>query len=587
MLEVIERTEIRDADGSNDIIFGDICVLDGVNIMDCNNRKFIKKVDLITGLSSPYNELKDASYYTVNGTNEQFDIVIKSYPNSKHVVVIVDNGFFLPFDNNPNNEYKYQRAMALSKLKDKEYHKSLGSNFDITYIYQESLYNRVKITKHNDSNYEAELQFMYAHDYWNNFLDRDVDGNNYWTWKQHGYKEFFDNFNDAKFRFKKDLDHHQVVQDGDLITYLDEDNQKHYGYMEMAYLFDDEYTRLTVYKLPHLSLLNDEALEELIPFSFEGSPHLISLERNDFHLVHDIPSEDSILMKNYLLVKNRIREEHNYLVKIADKKRKLSSKKGETSGAIIGDIIGSRFQGLNFKSKDFELISDDSVITDDSILTLAVAKAILESKDLNLKDNTIKYLKEFALKYPNRDYGLRFLEWVNSDSVEPYNSKGNGAIMRVSACNVFIDLEDVLKCSYEVTNVTHNHEDALLAVEVISTLIHMAKTSRGIDKMKEYASKYYDLSLSLDQLRPNYIFDATCAYTMPAVLQAFFESNNFVDAIRNAISLGGDSDTIAAITGSIAGAYYDIPEDLLIMIDSFLEDDELIEVYNNIRSCNI
>lgn len=217
-------------------------------------------------------------------------------------------------------------------------------------------------------------------------------------------------------------------------------------------------------------------------------------------------------------------------------------KRNPIAGAILGDIIGSRFQLLNYKKKTFDILTDDSVITDDTILTLAIAKAVLVAKDnwKLLEDKSIEYLKYFTRNNPGRDYGLSFLQWSNSGSNESYNSYGNGSAMRVSACGtLYKTLEDVEKCSYYVTKVTHDHDDALLAAQVTATIIYMGRNNSTKEEMLKYGSKYYNLSKSLDELRPDYKFETSSAYTMPAALQAFFEGTSFIDVVRNAISLGG------------------------------------------------
>ena len=225
-------------------------------------------------------------------------------------------------------------------------------------------------------------------------------------------------------------------------------------------------------------------------------------------------------------------------------------------GAIIGDIVGSRFEWNNIKTKDFEFFTDKCEPTDDSIMTLAIAKAILESKKQTdkLPELTVKYMKELGRKYPNAGYGGHFGYWIRSDNSEPYNSFGNGSAMRVSACAFAADsLEEAIRLSQAVTEVTHNHLEGLKGAEATTVAIYMARTGSTIPEIKDYINKnYYKIDYTLDDIRDTYEFNETCQDTVPQSLEAFFESTDFEDAIRNAISIGGDSDTLAAITGGIA-----------------------------------
>lgn len=235
-------------------------------------------------------------------------------------------------------------------------------------------------------------------------------------------------------------------------------------------------------------------------------------------------------------------------------------------GAIIGDIVGSIYEFNNIKTKDFELFSKRCFFTDDSVMTLAVAKAILECNNdySNLDKLSIKYMQEIGRNYPSCGYGLRFNKWMFSSNPEPYNSFGNGAAMRVSACGlVASSIEEVIMLSKKVTEVTHNHEEGIKGAEATSVAIYLAKTKHTISEIRDYINKhYYDLNFTLDEIRDLYYFNETSQNTVPQAIEAFLESTSFEDAIRNAISIGGDSDTLAAITGSIAEAYYGVPENL-------------------------
>ena len=249
-------------------------------------------------------------------------------------------------------------------------------------------------------------------------------------------------------------------------------------------------------------------------------------------------------------------------------------------GAIIGDIVGSRFEFNNHKSKDFELFAEGCSVTDDSIMTLAVAKAIL-SCDGNwerLGENAVRYMQTIGRKYPGCGFGGMFRKWVFDGNPKPYNSFGNGAAMRVSPCGFFAQSEDEAKLlALKVTEVTHNHPEGLKGAEAAAVAVFLARNGSTMNEIKECMEKdYYTLNFNLDGIRKSYKFNETCQETVPQAIMAFLESDSFEDAIRNAISVGGDSDTLAAITGGIAEAYYGVPPDLkrkaLVYLDHDLLD---------------
>lgn len=247
-------------------------------------------------------------------------------------------------------------------------------------------------------------------------------------------------------------------------------------------------------------------------------------------------------------------------------------------GAIIGDIVGSRFEFNNHKSKDFELFTQDSFVTDDSIMTLAVGKALMEAvkeapeadreQDDSFHDRlselTVKHLQAIGRNYPACGYGARFHQWVFSQDPQPYMSFGNGAAMRVSPAGLLAkSLREAERLAVTVTSVTHNHEEGIKGAVATATAIYLAKSGARKSEIRDHiAGGYYPLDFSIDAIRPGYLFKETCQETVPQAIQCFLESESFEDAIRTAISLGGDSDTLAAITGSIAGACYGVPEEL-------------------------
>ena len=246
-------------------------------------------------------------------------------------------------------------------------------------------------------------------------------------------------------------------------------------------------------------------------------------------------------------------------------------------GAIIGDIVGSRFEWNNIKTKDFDFLTKYCFFTDDSVMTCAIAKALLEHRldNVNISETAIKYMQQLGRKYPNCGYGGNFKHWIYSSSPKPYNSWGNGAAMRVSACGwIYPSINSVIKASRLVTEVTHNHPEGIKGAEAVAVAIYLARNGKTIDEIKEDMKHYYNINFTLDEIRESYEFDVSCQGSVPVALESFFESTSFEDAIRNAISVGGDSDTIGAITGSIAEAYYGIPNDLRNKIlDDYLPDD--------------
>lgn len=250
-------------------------------------------------------------------------------------------------------------------------------------------------------------------------------------------------------------------------------------------------------------------------------------------------------------------------------------------GAIIGDIVGSRFEWNNNRSKQFDFLTYKCSVTDDSVMSLAIAKALLESKAdySDLSENAVKYMQGIGRHYPNCGYGGRFIEWIHSDNPKPYGSYGNGAAMRVSACGfVASSLEEAILLSKAVTEVTHNHPEGLKGAEATAVAIFLAHSGKNLLEIRDYITKnYYPLNFTLDGIRDSYEFNESCQDTVPQALEAFFESNNFEDAIRNAISIGGDSDTLAAITGGIAEAYYGIPTEIRKHALTFL-DERLLKI---------
>ena len=245
-------------------------------------------------------------------------------------------------------------------------------------------------------------------------------------------------------------------------------------------------------------------------------------------------------------------------------------------GAIIGDIVGSRFEWNNSKSKSFEFITDDCHITDDSIMTLAVARAILACNGRydRLDEAAVVAMREVGRPYPNCGYGGKFQQWMYSDDPQPYNSFGNGAAMRVSPCGFAArSLDEVKLLARKVTEVSHNHPEGIKGAEATTVCVYLARTGKSIAEIRKHVNAaYYPLDFTLDGIRAAYGFDVSCQGSVPQAITAFLESTDFEDAIRNAVSIGGDSDTIAAIAGGIAEAYYGIPTALRRQALAFLDN---------------
>ena len=317
-------------------------------------------------------------------------------------------------------------------------------------------------------------------------------------------------------------------------------------------------------------------------------------------------------------------------------------------GAIVGDIVGSRFEWHNRKTKDFELFvtrtAADEVasreykrqkalererqraaeasgkwgasgnkkqrlgalmaqsgsllsssikmdpaaprhpfarterpcfFTDDSVMTLAVAAALMDwrTEGGDLGAAAVKRMQEFGRRFPGAGYGGHFYLWLNEDDPHPYNSWGNGSAMRVSACGwAGRTLDEVKAMSRAVTEVTHNHPEGIKGAEATAVATFLARTGAPMAEIKAVVVRdYYPLDFTLDEIRPAYGFDVSCQGSVPQALEAFFESTSFEDAIRNAISIGGDSDTIGAICGAVAGAYYGVPADIREKAEDFLD----------------
>lgn len=248
-------------------------------------------------------------------------------------------------------------------------------------------------------------------------------------------------------------------------------------------------------------------------------------------------------------------------------------------GAIAGDVIGSVYEFNRQKEYDFPLFREESSFTDDTVLTVAVADAILGGRSYR------DYIHKYARAYPSRGYGGLFRSWIHSDDPQPYNSFGNGSAMRVSPVGwAFDSVEAVLSEAERCAAVTHNHPEGIKGAQAAALSVFLARTGSDRQAIKqEIVSRFgYDLDRRLDEIRPTYEFDETCQKTVPEAMIAFLESESYEDAVRKAISLGGDADTLGAITGAVAEASYGVPVEIVREVRQRLPDAlwEVIEEFS-------
>ena len=257
-------------------------------------------------------------------------------------------------------------------------------------------------------------------------------------------------------------------------------------------------------------------------------------------------------------------------------------------GAIIGDIAGSSYEFDPVKKKDFVLFRDKSEPTDDSFMTAAVAETLLgltgNESDTRIKKLFVDKMKKWGRRHPFAGYGGRFSLWLMGPDRSPYNSFGNGSAMRVSPAGwLYDDLETTRKMARLSSEVTHDHPEGIKGAESVAAAIFMARKGATKEEIKKYIETEfeYDLDRTCADIRPDYDFDVTCQGSVPESFIAFLEGKDYEDVIREAISLGGDADTQAAIAGSIAEAFYGIPEELKAEADRRMPDDmkEIVEKF--------
>ena len=251
-------------------------------------------------------------------------------------------------------------------------------------------------------------------------------------------------------------------------------------------------------------------------------------------------------------------------------------------GAIIGDVVGSRFEFHNRLIRDFAFFHPDCRFRDDTVMTCAVAQALMNSREdfSDLPERTVSAMQRIGRRYPNCGYGARFIHWMFTDNPEPYNSCGNGSAMRISPVGFAArDAEEAKMLSAAVTAVSHNHPEGMKGAEATAVAVVLARQGKTKDEIRKAMEEYYDLSVTVKEYRDRWQGHGKeiCQVSLPQALACFFEGDSYEDVIRSCISIGGDSDTIAAIAGGIAEAYYGIPEEYIKKTREIL-DDRLLEI---------
>ncbi len=238
-------------------------------------------------------------------------------------------------------------------------------------------------------------------------------------------------------------------------------------------------------------------------------------------------------------------------------------------GAILGDMIGAPYEfDRGGKTKDFPLFTADSQFTDDTVMTIAVAEALLEARGRTPSETgglLVRSMQKWGRKYPDAGYGARFIHWLWAEDPQPYGSFGNGSAMRVSAAGWLYDtLEETRRMARHTAQVTHDHPEGIKGAEATACAIFLARTGSGKEKIREYIRREfgYGLTRTCDEIRPGYRHVESCQETVPEAITAFLEGTGFEDVIRTAVSLGGDCDTLTCIAGSIAEAFYGVPAGL-------------------------
>lgn len=257
-------------------------------------------------------------------------------------------------------------------------------------------------------------------------------------------------------------------------------------------------------------------------------------------------------------------------------------------GAIIGDIVGSRFEFSNRLNKEFDFFSPSDYYTDDTVMTCAVAQALMDSRDdfSDLEEKAVAALRSIGQEYPDCGYGSRFINWMFSKYPIPYNSCGNGSAVRVSPVGFAArSVDEAKRLSAAVTQITHNHPEGMKGAEATAVAIVMSRQGKSKEEIRSEMEQYYTLDMTVSDYRRAWDGHGKeiCQVSVPQALVCFFEGESFEDVIRNCISIGGDSDTIAAIAGGIAEAFFGVPNDYRVMARTYL-DDRLIQICDDFYS---
>lgn len=256
-------------------------------------------------------------------------------------------------------------------------------------------------------------------------------------------------------------------------------------------------------------------------------------------------------------------------------------------GAILGDIIGSRFEfDRGGKTKDFELFTDECCFTDDTVMTVAVAEALMdteENEDYNFEKYLIRSMQKWGKKYPNAGYGASFYWWLKEENPKPYGSYGNGSAMRVSPVGLWgFPINVTCGMAKKSAKVSHNHKEGLKGAECAALVMCLGRRGVSKEEIKGWIETYgYSYDQSLVELRKKHNHEETCMDSLPKALASFFQGNSYEDVIRNVVSLGGDTDTLAAIAGGMAEGFYEIPEEIIKEGMKYIPDDmkEVIKKY--------
>jgi ADP-ribosylglycohydrolase len=260
-------------------------------------------------------------------------------------------------------------------------------------------------------------------------------------------------------------------------------------------------------------------------------------------------------------------------------------------GAIFGDVVGSVYEFNNTNDYNFPLLSEESRPTDDSFMSLAVAKALTDhygESDDDLRHAIVRDMQDLGRKHPDAGYGGTFIRWLQEYNPKPYNSYGNGSAMRVSAAGwLYPTMEETLHAAEITADVTHNHPEGIKGAQAIAAGIFLARTGSDKEHIRKFITEKfdYDLTRTLDEIRPGYAFYEICQKSVPEAIIAFLEGNSYDDVIRKAVSLGGDSDTIACMAGAIAEPYFGMPEPMKKDVLWRLDEEERQIVWNFSRLC--